>query len=94
MAAEMPGEYLLAETEYCKGLSRKLLARLEARLQGGVTKEEFFAHNKAWAEALCDTPGGLDLVTMVGNTWRRRARKHGGGVTGFVQARIPNLLLM
>ena len=82
---DIPAEYGPAETAYCEGLSRKLLLRLEARIRGHVTKADFMNSNRAWAESLCETPGGLDLVQMVGNTWRRRARKHGGGVTAFVQ---------
>lgn len=62
---DIPEDYGPAETEYCQGLSHKLLARVEARVKGGVSKDDFAAASKAWAEALCDTPGGLDLVQMV-----------------------------
>jgi hypothetical protein len=46
--------------------------------EGDITRrqEDFAAQSKAWAEALCDSPGGLDLVQMVCASWPLHLTMH------------------
>eukprot|EP00286_Rhodomonas_abbreviata_P017669 CAMPEP_0181319174 /NCGR_PEP_ID=MMETSP1101-20121128/17424_1 /TAXON_ID=46948 /ORGANISM="Rhodomonas abbreviata, Strain Caron Lab Isolate" /LENGTH=564 /DNA_ID=CAMNT_0023426743 /DNA_START=33 /DNA_END=1725 /DNA_ORIENTATION=+ len=83
--AEKLKEYMAEEEAYIKRIAERLSRRLVARANGEVSPEAFKTSSREWASSLCQAPGGMDLVEMTGNAWRRKARKLIGGFGGMFQ---------
>jgi len=75
----------LAEEEYVRDLADRLVRRVERRARGEVDAASFAAECEAWAGSLAGAPGGMDLLNLAGNTYRRKARKILGGFGGMLQ---------
>mmetsp|Transcript_5512 Transcript_5512/g.13391 ORF Transcript_5512/g.13391 Transcript_5512/m.13391 type:complete len:645 (+) Transcript_5512:15-1949(+) len=75
----------LDEEECVRALADRLVRRVERRAKGEVDQAAFVQEIEAWATTLAQAPGGMDLLNMCGNAYRRKARKILGGFGAMLQ---------